>query len=167
MRPRRISGPAELSKVHRLLQETNEFDASNDEDGGTKVFANIARRRRQPKFRRDLLLAYAGMCAVTGCAMPDILEGAHIKPCRGDHTNHVNNGLLLRADVHTLFDLGLVRVDPGNWQLEVAVRAQADFGHFHGKRLGLPQQDEHRPDQEAVRQHYVRCAENFLSSTTG
>ena len=44
----------------------------------------------------------------------EVLEAAHILPYRGPDTNKVVNGLLLRADVHTLFDSGLIAVDVKN-----------------------------------------------------
>ncbi|WP_169719739.1 HNH endonuclease, partial [Novosphingobium acidiphilum] len=54
--------------------------------------------------------AYDGKCAVTSCAIEPLLEAAHIHPYLGPKTNHVTNGMLLRADIHTLFDLGLLAI---------------------------------------------------------
>ena len=64
--------------------------------------------RAPHKFRDALIGAYAGRCAITGCSVLDILEAAHITPYLGPDTNHVTNGLLLRADLHTLFDTCLL-----------------------------------------------------------
>src|SRR5262245_9271658 len=50
-------------------------------------------------------------CAITGCSVRDVLEAAHIHPYRGRERNKVANGLLLRADLHTLFDCGLIAID--------------------------------------------------------
>ena len=52
------------------------------------------------------------MCAVTGCTVTRVLEAAHLRPYRGKHTNHVTNGLLLRADIHTLLDYELLAPEP-------------------------------------------------------
>jgi hypothetical protein len=95
------------------------FDFVNDVD--SKSFKNlehikddlikvaIKTRRGQPAFRQALLTEYKGTCCITGCKIEAVLEAAHIIP-HGDETNYsVYNGLLLRADVHTLFDLGLLR----------------------------------------------------------
>jgi predicted restriction endonuclease len=71
----------------------------------------IKTRRGQPAFRQALLTEYKGTCCITGCKIEAVLEAAHITP-HGDETNYsVFNGLLLRADVHTLFDLGLLRIN--------------------------------------------------------
>lgn len=163
MRPLRISDSPELSRVQTDLEVANVFDAANDDDGRTKVLSSIARRQGQPKFRRKLFVAYEERCAVTGCALVHVLEGAHIKPYRGEHTNHVTNGLLLRADIHTLFDLGLLRVCPDSWRVEVAAQARSAYGDYHGQPIRLPKNLSMRPDGEAVRQHYERWVENFAT----
>lgn len=49
---------------------------------------------------------------ISGCTLFDIVEAAHISPFRGDNDNHPDNGLLLRTDLHTLFDLDLIGIEP-------------------------------------------------------
>ena len=68
-------------------------------------------RRGQGKFRERLLAAYGRTCAISGCKIVDLLEAAHIRPHAEEPNYSVTNGLLLRADLHTLFDLGLLAVD--------------------------------------------------------
>jgi HNH endonuclease len=65
-------------------------------------------RQDQRYFRTRLLAAYGSRCAVTGTAVPQVLQVAHIDPYEGMPTNVVSNGILLRADIHDLFDQGLV-----------------------------------------------------------
>jgi predicted restriction endonuclease len=90
---------------------------------------------------------------MTGCNVIPTLEAAHILPYRGEHTNHVQNGLLLRADVHTLFDLGLLNVDPDSFVIRVnADIVDATYARLNGTRLRLPQRMESWPSQEALRQ---------------
>jgi hypothetical protein len=76
------------------------------------VLRSIRQRRGQKKFRDSLLLRYGARCMMSGCALADVLEAAHIWPYRGEADNHPENGLLLRADLHTLFDLDLIAVNP-------------------------------------------------------
>lgn len=161
MRPRQVNDSPELLQVQKELQNDHAFDAANEADGRKKVLMSIARRQGQPKFRRDLLNAYGERCAVTGCPLREILEGAHIKPYRGEHTNHVTNGLLLRADIHTLFDLGLLRVSPVTWKVEVAAQAQSSYASCHGQVLRLPEKKSLRPNAEAMSQHYERSSSLF------
>jgi len=161
MRPFRVGDSPEIVRLQTELEVAGAFDAANDKDGRRKILTSIARRQGQPRFRRELLDAYDERCAVTGCPVREILEGAHIKPYRGEHTNHVTNGLLLRADIHTLFDLGLLRVCPISWKIEVADQAHSTYGEYDGQMLRLPERDSLRPDADATRQHYERWSANF------
>jgi hypothetical protein len=75
------------------------------------VLQSIKTRRGQPAFRNSLLDAFDGTCCITGCKVDAVLEAAHIVP-HGEETNYsVTNGLLLRADIHTLFDLELLSIN--------------------------------------------------------
>lgn len=98
---------AEVTKAEAL----DTFDPKGIIDGRRRTIASIVRRRGQAAFRDALLKAYEGRCAITGCDAAPALEAAHITPYLGTETNHPANGLLLRGDLHTLFDLGLIAVD--------------------------------------------------------
>ena len=76
-------------------------------DARQRILSSIALRQGQTKFRNTLLLTYQRRCAVSACNAEPVLEAAHIVPFRGQATHHVQNGLLLRSDIHTLFDRGL------------------------------------------------------------
>jgi hypothetical protein len=66
----------------------------------------------------------------------DVVEAAHIKPYRGAADNHPANGLLLRADLHTLFDLDLIGIEPGTLTVRVHPDAgAAGYGEFDGVKL--------------------------------
>lgn len=88
------------------------FDPESVQDQRERAIRAIRLRRGQPTFRAALLEAYGGRCAITGCAVKDVLEAAHVTPYLGGLTNHVSNGLLLRTDLHTLFDCGLLAIEP-------------------------------------------------------
>lgn len=110
-------------------------------------------RRGQRAFRKTLLDAYEKRCAITGCAMEDVLEAAHIIPYMGDDTNRCDNGLLLRADIHTLFDLGLLWV---NREMKVEVASalrRTEYGKLRGKGLRLPTNAASRPHPEHLERH--------------
>jgi hypothetical protein len=49
---------------------------------------------------------------ITGCRLFDIVEACHIIPYMGEQDNHLDNGLLMRADLHTLFDLDFLGIEP-------------------------------------------------------
>lgn len=76
-----------------------------------RVLRALLIRRGQPQFRANLLAAYSGRCAVTACGVGEVLEAAHVVPYRDGGTYSTSNGILLRADLHTLFDSGLLAFD--------------------------------------------------------
>lgn len=75
-------------------------------------FANVEIRPEQAAFRRRVFLAHKGMCAVTGCTIWAALDAAHRKgrDWRRGH-NSGDDGLLLRKDIHALYDAGLLTID--------------------------------------------------------
>ena len=111
----------------------------------------IKQRRGQLLFRKKLLVAWHGRCAVTECAIVDLLEAAHIKPHREGHNYQTSNGLLLRADIHTLFDLALLSIDE-TFRVHVAPKlARSEYARLQGKLLAqLPTRHEDRPSAAAI-----------------
>jgi putative restriction endonuclease len=99
------------------LTDAIEFNPFNIADARQHTLSSIAIRQGQTKFRNALLLAYQRRCAISGCDAEPVLEAAHITPFRGQDTNHIQNGLLLRSDIHTLFDRGLLGINPFTWRV--------------------------------------------------
>jgi predicted restriction endonuclease len=64
------------------------------------------------------------------------LEAAHLRPYRGEGDNHPSNGLLLRSDLHTLFDLGLIGINPEDHTIVIhpALRG-TEYEQYDGKGL--------------------------------
>ncbi|GGS34084.1 HNH endonuclease [Streptomyces badius] len=54
---------------------------------------------------------YGLVCAVTGAAPAEVLEAAHVRPFSDTQHHRVEEGLMLRSDVHRLFDSGLLAID--------------------------------------------------------
>lgn len=130
------------------------FDYSNVADQRQKAIAEVVRRRGQIKFRKALIEAYRGKCAISGCDAVEALEAAHIAPYRGDHSNHVQNGLLLRADLHSLFDLGLLSIDPTGMTVVVASALGGTvYGELVGSIIFLPSDPQQRPSFKGLADH--------------
>lgn len=158
----RVRGPdgltasqrAALSQEHSELQAQGVFDPANLEDGRKRTLASIVRRQGQSQFRTQLLALYAGRCAVSGCAVDAVLEAAHIIPYLGLKTDHLTNGLVLRGDIHTLFDLGLIAVDTKTMTVRVSPTLDGtEYQGYRGKALLLPAKKEGRPSPAALDQH--------------
>ncbi len=80
------------------------------------------------------------------------VEAAHIHPYLGAGTNHVANGLLLRADLHTSFDCNLLAVDPDGMRVVVAPSILASsYGKLHGRALRPRTDGWSAPSAEALR----------------
>ena len=76
---------------------------------------------------------------------------AHIIPYKGSSTNHVQNGILLRADIHTLFDLDLLRIDE-NYLIHIDKSIEdIEYRKFDGKYLRLPTNAEIHPSKAALK----------------
>ncbi len=139
------------------LNDEGWFDPNGIEDARSRVLSSIIRRHGQPKFRQKLLDAYDGKCAVTDCDAAEALEAAHIIPFRGEETNCVRNGLLLRADIHTLFDRCLIAIDTSAYTVLVSrpIRHTV-YGGLAGRPLQEPVSPENRPSTEALDIHRQR-----------
>lgn len=128
-------------------------------DERVRVAMDAAVREGQGAFRVRLLDAYQRRCAVTGERSLPVLEAAHIQPYRGPRSNHIQNGLVLRADIHRLFDTGYVTVTP-EYRFEVSRRLRDDFENgrvyyaLDGQPLkALPGSESARPSREALDWH--------------
>lgn len=130
------------------------FDPDDVNDDREKVATIIARRRGREKFRASLLSAYGGRCVMTGCDFAESLEAAHIYPYKGDRTDHATNGLLLRADVHTLFDLGWIAINPTSRRIVIhPLLRSTTYGELAGRRVAPPRRPSEVPSKRALRWH--------------
>lgn len=154
--------------LERARQEADkEPPPASSSDARTRILTSIVRRQGQTGFRRVLLSAY-GRCCITGNSCADALEAAHIRPYSGPASNTAANGLLLRADIHVLFDLGLLAVDVENGLLKVVVARRIRVGEYaplHGQQLGMPSAPLHRPDGAALAEHRTWAAQRGADFT--
>lgn len=116
------------------------------------VKRQIRARRGQQRFRDALRVRYRDKCVVTGCGIVDILEAAHISPYRGDKDNDPVNGLLLRADIHTLFDLDLLGIEPAELRIEVHSTIIEEYGYLAGNSIRC--KGDARPSKKALESRY-------------
>lgn len=143
-----------LSAAEHHLEAAGAFDAKNVTDARDRAMRSIVLRRGQSEFRSALLRAYGGRCAITDCDAPNALEATHIVPYKGPETNHPTNGLLFRADIHALFDLGLIAVDTSTMQVLVSPDLlQTTYAELRGRRLRPPRSSAFHPDRTALEEH--------------
>jgi predicted restriction endonuclease len=147
----------ELEQARAEKEAEGASSPADLDDARKRIVAAIVLRQGRATFRAELLAAYQYTCAVTGCDVIEALEAAHIVPYLGPETDDVRNGLLLRGDIHTLFDLSLVAVNPSDYRLLVSNRLKGRFYQaLAGQLIQLPVNEADHPSREALE---IRLAE--------
>jgi hypothetical protein len=119
------------------------------------VYSLAKQRLGQGVFRKGLLDAYDGTCAISGCRVADVLEAAHIFRWSESGSQTSSNGLLLRADIHSLFDADLIGIDPERLLVQLAAPIrESEYGVFHGAKLRVPADPKSRPNKELLKQRW-------------
>ncbi|MGH9479051.1 MAG: HNH endonuclease [Terriglobales bacterium] len=119
----------------------------------------VAPRLGQGGFRIGVLEAYRRCCAISGERTVPVLEAAHIRRFRDTSSHELNNGLLLRSDLHKLFDQGYVTVTPDERRVLVSRRIREEFENgreyyaLDGRPLTLPADPRAAPDMAALAYH--------------
>jgi len=118
----------------------------------------ILPRLGQGAFRVIVADTYKRACALSSSHILHILDAAHIRPYSKGGTHSPTNGLLLRQDIHTLFDRGYLTVTP-EYKVEVSKRIKEEFNNgedyykIHGKLISLPAVKQLQPSVEALNWH--------------
>jgi putative restriction endonuclease len=155
--------PEALALWNRLV-ETAQLLSTSSPTGFAETSARygtptlIAPRLGQGAFRVAVMEAYQRRCAISDGKVLPTLDAAHIRPYGEGGAHKKSNGVLLRKDIHCVFDLGYVTIDP-NYRFVVSneVKERFDNGEeyrrLHGKILRRPNQRSDWPDPELLRWH--------------
>ena len=147
--------------LHRILGVAAELDFSRPWHRPGPVLGDprlAPYRLGQQSFKAVVLDAYHRRCAISGTHIPPVLQAAHIRPVAAGGEHRLDNGLLLRSDIHTLFDRGYLGVDR-RYHLLVSPRLRADFSNgdqFYAKAgqvIDLPEHKAARPGREFLEWH--------------
>jgi len=160
-----------LARVHP--QPVPEFEPAYrifEGEARPRVVREVAERQGQGAFRLRLLSAYGGRCAITGEHSEPALDAAHIQPYLGPRSNHVQNGLVLRADLHRLYDEGYVAVTPDyRFRVSPKLKKAWDNGKIYydlqeslkTRKILLPRAAAERPSPAALEWH---VSQKFIAS---
>jgi putative restriction endonuclease len=137
-------------QVHERLMRVRE-DTQIPGPALTAITANrfgspqlVSPRLGQGSFRILVTDAYQRRCAITGEKTLPVLEAAHIRPYAYEGHHEISNGVLLRSDLHTLFDRGYIGIDPDDLKVIVSSRIKEQFSNgrhyyaLHGQSIALP-----------------------------
>lgn len=136
-------------------------DLELPETGETEQLVLVKARRVQRFFRNAVMIAYESRCAITGLAVPELLEAGHIVPWSVDPTRRADprNGIVLNSLHHRAFDRGLIGLDeslqlmlsPALDSAESTEFQRAAFARYEGQAITLPTR--FKLDREAVQYH--------------
>ncbi|GHD15872.1 hypothetical protein GCM10007147_03750 [Nocardiopsis kunsanensis] len=138
-------------KVRQALANISEpislniIDATQKAIEGGHTITTVRTRRGQGSFRKRLLKHFGEKCAFAGPTPPQALDAAHLYSYAANGEHHTSGGLLLRRDLHKLFDLGLIAVNPKNKKLDISeeLMSYPDYKKLHGSWVTVPVTPEH------------------------
>lgn len=152
-------GNALLDAVFERIRKPYERESVGKEEGAREGLTLAKYRIGQGTFRVMVTEAYHRRCAISGEKTLPVLDAAHIVPFSEEGSYSVQNGLLLRTDIHTLYDKGYLTVTP-SYHVEVSSRLKQDYGNgkiyyaYHGQELpNLPSNPNERPLKEYLMWH--------------
>ena len=130
--------------------------------GGTSISV-VKRRHGQHEFRLALINKFGESCFILGSQPACVLEAAHISPYTLHESHSLTGGILLRRDLHTLFDRHLLRINPDSWTVETAPQIQKyeNYRAIHLKRLH-PNLDT-PPDKDLLASHFESSEKIFAA----
>jgi len=148
------SGRAPISVAHEVTPlSANSLDPAMVQDARLRSRMFVTMRQGSRQWREVLLDVFGGKCVVTDWDVPSVLDAAHIVPYKGPETNTLGNGLLLRSDIHTLFDRGLLTITP---TAQVRLHPSLDGTHvwaYNETEATLPAHEEGGPDPALLDWH--------------
>ncbi|RDI35022.1 DUF4365 domain-containing protein [Lentzea flaviverrucosa] len=134
-----------------LLDETAKEPLAAIANGSKGADRRLIRlRHRGSDLRQKLFKRYGTRCAVTGISPAELLEAAHIVRLEGSAEHELNNSALLRADIHRLFDAGLMAVDPETWRVVLAPKLHANPAYAELAGAAFAE----GPSPKAIRRHF-------------
>ena len=127
-----------------------------------KTLRPVRERPGQARFRRDLKSVYDNRCCISGCPVSEVLQAAHIDGYLSETSDNIRNGLLLRSDLHALFDSDMIGIDPSTLQIHVTEQAGGASGYadLHGVLLKLPTDTSHHPDLGALKRRWEKFSKS-------
>lgn len=144
---------AEIAERRRVLDQAHAVAES--------MFALALGKRRlgQGAFRALVTDAYGRQCSLSGERTLPVLQAAHIRPVTQDGEHTISNGILLRSDLHILFDQGLLGIDP-DFRVHISPQIRDRYSNgrqyyeLQGKTMRMPADADLLPDRELLAWHH-------------
>ena len=115
-----------------------------------KVTQSTTKRVGQDQFHADISRVYGYRCCITGETAPELLQAAHIQDYICKESHHIQNGLLLRIDIHKLFDSGLLYIDQ-HYHVHISpLVSTTEYKNLENKPISLPNNPSDYPSLAAL-----------------
>jgi hypothetical protein len=136
-------------------------ESMSDIPGGRKPTISYTRQGQQI-FRECLLNRFGSVCAFTGANPPGALDAAHLYMFSGAPEHDLSGGLLLRCDLHALFDRDLITIDPDAWTIDLApeLHNYPALKALQNQPIRVP--SSLRPRREYVERHATRARSTWV-----
>jgi len=122
--------------VNTEIDEPPSLLKTIDDNVDETILAEIKRRRGQSNLRENLFLIYNNRCCITDCDIKEVLHACHINPHSECGDNSVNNALLLRSDIHDLFDSHLIGIRPESLTVHLNPKLlNTEYKQLEGKKI--------------------------------
>lgn len=147
-----------------ILNALRAHGEAEQEIARQKMLGERATRPEQRKFSMLLRQNYRGRCAITECNTSAVLEAAHIRVQKGADDNSPKNGLLLRSDIHALFDALLITLSADGARVEVSDDlTDPGYAFLQNAPISQPETGP-RPSPENIQNHRKRFFEKCRAS---
>jgi hypothetical protein len=145
---------AKVAAARRIIAGEGDGNAPR---GGRRESRTKA-RNGQGGFRKELIKRYGHVCAITGPCPAEVLQAAHLRSFAEHETHNLAEGVLLRADVHLLFDNDLLAVDPTTWRVVLApsLSDYPAYASLDGAKFA------DGPCEKAVTDHFVAVTKTWV-----
>ncbi|WP_343670046.1 HNH endonuclease signature motif containing protein [Chitinophaga sp.] len=122
-----------------------------------KMVAALKRLRTgQRALKEGLMKLYEGRCCISGSSIEQLLIACHIEPHKEKGNNHSTNGLLMRVDLHILFDANLIGIEPDTLKVRIGRKLKgSEYEYLDGMVL-RQRKDGMRPDRAALAQRWKK-----------
>jgi hypothetical protein len=135
------------------LVQVEEAAADNLND---RIEVNLRRRRGQNKLRENLFVVYGAACCLSGCQIRAMLHAAHLIPHAESGVNLTTNALLLRADLHDLFDSHLLGIHPSSLVVHLHPEIDDDYYQAFSGQSIKSRVDNKSPDYNALEKRWEK-----------
>jgi hypothetical protein len=142
-------------QIQNSLDLAIKFVGNASDDDLEKITVEINKRRNQSKFRKALLNLYNHKCAITSTGPDIVLQAAHIISHAKSGINSNENGILLRSDLHVLFDNDLLLIHPINLTIHIHPSLRlTHYFKYDGKNL-LQRKDKSKPNLAYLKEKWI------------